>query len=113
MPLLMMNIQQSLWIVGKGENKKPASYETLYNWVQDFVKLYKELFGKELKFNAHSFRHSALESLSTGDHYVCKKLNKKFDLQELKLLAHHSDISTTDSYLKNKDDEMLAEAFGL
>ena len=95
---------ESLWIVGKGENKKPASYETLYNWVQDFVKLYKELFGKELKFNAHSFRHSALESLSTGDHYVCKKLNKKFDLQELKLLAHHSDISTTDSYLKNKDD---------
>ena len=44
---------------------------------------------------------------------MCRKLNKKFDLQELKLLAHHSDISTTDSYLKNKDDEMLAEAFGL
>lgn len=104
---------KSLWVVGKGENKRPASYVTLYNWVQDFVKLHETLFGENVQFNAHSFRHSALESLSTGEHYVCRKLNKKFDLQELKLLAHHSDISTTDSYLKNKDDEMLAEAFGL
>lgn len=103
----------SLWVVGKGENKRQASYETLYNWVQDFVKLYEELFGEKKQFNAHSFRHSSLEALSTGEHYVCKKLNKKFSLQELKLLAHHTDISTTDSYLKCKDEEMLAEAFGL
>lgn len=103
---------KSLWVVGKGENKRPASYVTLYNWVQDFVELYEELFEEKIQFNAHSFRHSALESLSTGEHYICKKLNKKFDLQDLKLLAHHSDISTTDSYLKNKDDEKLAEAFG-
>lgn len=103
----------SLWVVGKGEDKRKASYETLYNWVQGFIKLYEELYGEEKKFNAHSFRHSALEGLSTGDHYVCKKLNKVFSLQELKLLAHHSDISTTDSYLKCKDDEMLAAAFML
>ena len=31
----------------------------------------------------------------------------------LKVIAHHSDISTTQSYLKNKDEELLAEAFGL
>lgn len=104
---------ESLWVVGKDENKRPASYVTLYNWVQDFVDLHEQLFNERVPFNAHSFRHSALESLSTGEHYVCKKLNKKFDLKELKLLAHHSDISTTDSYLKNKDDELLAEAFGL
>lgn len=104
---------KSLWIVGKDENKRAASYVTLYNWVQDFVDLHEQLFEEKIPFNAHSFRHSALESLSTGEHYVCRKLNKKFDLKELKLLAHHSDISTTDSYLKNKDDELLAEAFGL
>lgn len=103
----------SLWIVGKDENKRPASYVTLYNWIQEFVDLYEELFGERIQFNAHSFRHSALESLSTGEHYICKKLNKQFELKELKLLAHHSDISTTDSYLKCKDDEMLAQAFGL
>lgn len=104
---------ESLWIVGKGENKKEASYVTLYNWIQDFVDLYEKLFGERVPFNAHSFRHSALESLSTGKHYICKKLNKNFELQELKIFAHHSDISTTDSYLKCKDDEVLAEAFGL
>lgn len=104
---------ESLWVVGNEDQRRPASYVTLYNWVQDFVKLHEQLFGEKVQFNAHSFRHSALESLSTGDHYLCKKLNKKFDLQELKLLAHHSDISTTDGYLKNKDDEQLAQAFCL
>lgn len=44
---------------------------------------------------------------------MCKKLNKKFELSELKLLAHHNDISTTDSYLKSKDEDLLLEAFAL
>lgn len=104
---------KSLWIVGKGENRRAASYETLYNWVVGFTKLYEKLFGEYKPFNAHSFRHSALENMSIGDHYVCKNLNKKFSLQELKLLAHHSSIDTTDGYLRCKDDEMLMEAFGL
>lgn len=104
----------SLWVVGSGENKRPASYETLYNWVQNFVDIYEELYGERMPFNAHSFRHSALESYSNGEHYVCEKLGgKKFELEELKLLAHHSDISTTSSYLKEKDEEFLLSAFGL
>ncbi len=100
----------SLWLTRTGT---PASYETLYAWVISWRKILEEATGEYKEFNAHSWRHSALESLSTGEHYVAKKLNKKFDIQELKLLAHHSDISTTDSYLKNKDEEMLLEAFGL
>lgn len=96
----------ALWITRQGE---PASYESLYAWCISW----RKILDNEKEFNNHSFRHSALESLSTGEHYVAKKLNKKFTIQELKLLAHHEDISTTDSYLKCKDEEMLLEAFGI
>lgn len=95
-----------LWLTRSGE---PASYETLYAWVISWQKI----LDNEKNFNAHSYRHSALENYSTGEHYVAKKLGKKFTIQELKLLAHHEDISTTDSYLRNKDEDMLLEAFGL
>lgn len=94
----------ALWITRQGE---PASYETLYAWCISW----RKILNNEKDFNNHSFRHSALESLSTGEHYVARKLNKKFSIQELKLLAHHESIDTTDSYLKNKDEEMLLEAF--
>lgn len=100
----------ALWLTRSGT---PASYETLYAWVISWRKIIEEATGEYKEFNAHSWRHSSLESLSTGEHYVARKLGKKFDIKELKVLAHHEDISTTDSYLKNKDEEMLLEAFGL
>ena len=96
----------ALWLTRSGT---PASYESLYAWVTSW----RKILDNEKEFNPHSFRHSALENYSTGDHYVAKKLEKKFTIQELKLLAHHEDLSTTDSYLKNKDEEMLLEAFGI
>ena len=74
----------------------------------------KKLEKADPTFNAHSFRHIALELLSTGDHYICKKLGKeKFELRELQLLANHSDISTTASYLADKSEDELLAAFGL
>lgn len=104
----------SMWVVGKGENKKPASYETLYNWVMSFRDILEDLTGEEIDFNPHSLRHSALENYSNGTHYVLKELGKdKLDIKVLKILANHSDISTTESYLKDKDMELLAETFGL
>lgn len=104
----------SMWVVGKGENKKPASYETLYNWVMSFRDILEDLTGEEIDFNPHSLRHSALENYSNGTHYVLKELGKdKLDIKVLKILANHSDISTTESYLKDKDMELLVETFGL
>ena len=99
-----------IWITQLGEL---ASYETLYTWVISWRKILEEETGEYKEFNAHSFRHSSLETLSTGEHYVARKLNKKFTIQELKLLAHHESIETTDGYLRCKDEEMLLEAFGL
>lgn len=96
----------TLWLTRDGS---PASYETLYFWVNSW----REILGNTKNFNPHSFRHSALENYSTGEHYVAKQLDKKFSIQELKLVAHHEDLSTTDSYLKCKDEEMLLDAFGI
>lgn len=101
-----LNSGESLWLTRSGT---PASYESLYAWVSSW----RKILNNEKDFNPHSFRHSALENYSTGEHYVAKNLGKKFELQELKLLAHHEDLSTTDSYLRRKDDELLLEAFCL
>lgn len=110
----------SLWVVGRGENKRQASYETLYMWVMDFCKILEELEGEYIPFNAHSFRHSSLDNLSNGTHYVCRLMAEKkgmsefkYDIQTLKLMAHHSDLSTTDSYLKDRSEEMLMSSFDL
>lgn len=99
----------TLWVT----NGKQTSYETLYYWVVSWRKILKEKFEEEKLFNPHSFRHSALENYENGTHYKARELNKKFSLQELKILAHHEDVSTTESYLKNKDDDLLLEAFGI
>lgn len=96
----------TLWLTRSGT---PASYESLYAWVCSW----REILNNEKEFNPHSYRHSALENYSTGEHYVAQRLDKKFTIQELKLLAHHEDLSTTDSYLRNKEEDMLLEAFGI
>lgn len=103
----------SLWIIGKGENKRPVTYDALYNRVVSWRKILLDKTGEYKELNAHSWRHISLELLSTGEHYLCKKLGKKFELNELKLLAHHNDLSTTDSYLRDKSDDMLLAAFGI
>lgn len=105
---------KSLWITKEDGEVKQASYESLYYWVRSWRPIIEEYSGEEKKFNAHSFRHISLELLSTGDHYICKKLGKeKFELRELQLLANHSDPSTTASYLADKSDDELLNAFGL
>jgi len=103
---------ESLWITGKGESKKEASYETLYNWVMNFRNILHELTGEMIEFNPHSLRHSSLENYSNGSHSVLKELGeKKLDIKVLKVLANHSSVDTTESYLKDKDQELLEEAF--
>ena len=105
---------ESLWVVGRGDSKRAAQYETLYNWTITFRKLLDDLTGQHIEMNPHSFRHSSLENYENGTHSGLKELGKeKLELKVLKVLANHSDISTTQSYLKDKDTEILNEAFGL
>lgn len=94
------------WLTISGN---PASYETLYAWVVSW----RKILDNTKEFNAHSWRHSALTNLENGTHYIARKLGKKFELKELQILAHHEDISVTDSYIKNRDEEILLSAFGM
>jgi integrase/recombinase XerD len=104
----------SLWVVGKDENKRQAQYETLYNWVVSFRSILEELTGEYIAFNPHSFRHSSLTNYHDGNHYVLKELGKdKFDLKVLKTLANHTSVETTEGYLPDRDQEILENAFGI
>lgn len=74
----------------------------------------KEEYGEDIPLNAHSFRHSALENYENGTHHSLQYLGQKsLDIKHLKTLANHNDTSTTESYLKDKDDEELKEIFGV
>ena len=99
-----------LWIDKDG---KLLTKATLYVWVKTWRNIIKRETGEYKKFNPHSFRHSALENYSDGTHYYARQIGKKFTLEALQLLANHSDISTTHSYLKDKSEDMLLEEFGL
>jgi len=99
-----------LWTVSNGS---PASYETLYNWVISWRKILQDETGIYKEFNPHSFRHSGANNLENGTHYLCRKLGKKFDLIQIQKLMNHSDISTTQSYLEDKSEAELLEAFGI
>lgn len=105
---------ESLWITGKNETKMPAKYETLYSWAVALRSVLKNTTGKDIDFGPHSFRHSALEAYESGTHYVLKELGKdNLDIKVLKVLANHNSVETTMSYLKDKDEELLNETFGI
>jgi len=103
---------ESLWVVGNGDKKRAASYEVLYTWAISIRPIIKELFDEDLMIASHSWRHIALENYSNGTHYVLKEMGKKeLPIEVLKVIAHHSDVSTTQSYLKDRDEELLNETF--
>ncbi|QOC57570.1 hypothetical protein [Enterococcus phage TJE4] len=105
---------ESLWVAGKGENKRARSYESLYSFCLTFRTILEEKTGVQLDINPHCFRHSSLDNYSNGTHHVLKELGKEsLDLKVLKLIAHHEDVSTTESYLMDRSDEILFEAFGI
>jgi len=105
---------ESMWITGKGSNKRELSYESLYAWAVSFRPIIKELFDDDVDLNSHSFRHASLTNYNNGTHAVLKELGKEsLPLNVLKLIAHHSSSETTESYIKNRDDEILSDAFGI
>lgn len=104
----------SLWYAGEGKARRARSYESLYSWVLNFREILEEETGEFIEINPHSFRHSSLTNYENGTHHTLKQLGKDhLPIEVLKVLANHESIDTTQSYLPNKDDELLAEAFGL
>jgi len=105
---------ESLWITGKGKNKRQVEPSALYQWAVSFRKVLEEKYDEEILLNSHSFRHSSLENYENGTHHSLKYLGvDRLDIKDLKALANHEDTSTTEKYLKNKDDERVKSLFGV
>lgn len=105
--------EEFLWYKKERNGKvKEVPIGTMYSWVKRWNKYLENITGKEYLFNIHSFRHTTLELLSTGNHYICDKNDgQKFNLEVLQALANHNDVSTTSSYLKEKKKDVLLQAF--
>lgn len=92
--------------------KAPGSAGYLYSLVTKWRKDLYVLTGKEYKINLHSIRHSCLQNMKDGTHYICKKLGiKEVPLDKLKLLANHNNVETTIGYLKDDSVSELEEFF--
>lgn len=92
----------------------PARAEVLYDWIISLRPIVEEITGKPSNLNVHTFRHSFIQNLSDGTHYLCREQNLgKVPLDKIKLLVNHSDISTTDSYRKDTSLEEIGELFGI
>ncbi len=104
----------TLWVTGKGDNKRPMTYTTMYGFVNEFREILKTRTGEDIPLNEHSFRHSSLQAYNEGTHHVLVESGKEgFNIHILQLLAHHSSSSTTEGYLKDQSEEQLAEAFNI
>lgn len=100
-----------LWLSVRGEKREVTS-GTLYNYALGFRSILESEYKTDIPLNVHSLRHTSLELYSTGQHPALKSMGKdKLDLNMLRILANHSDISTTQGYLKDTDSELLNELF--
>jgi integrase/recombinase XerD len=105
----------SLWIVGTGGKVHSASNKNIYDWIISAREVLKYIEGEEILFNVHSMRHSSLQNYSDGSHYMCQKINdgEGFPIEKLKILANHSNISTTSDYLKDDSISELESMFDI
>ena len=86
----------SLWITKHGGKTREIESGALYQWAISFRKVLEEKYDEEILLNSHSFRHSSLENYENGSHYSLRYIGlDKMDIKDLKVLANHSDTSTT------------------
>lgn len=105
----------SLWISGKGETARPITIAALYDRILKCNSILEDIRGEETNIFFHTCRHSRIECLLQGTDDRIKDENgnnKKFPLEQIMVLAHHSDVSTTQSYCKNHDEDTINEMFG-
>lgn len=107
----------SLWITGYGETAKPASKDVLYDRMAGKInKILSKVRGEETAIFFHTTRHSRIECLVQGTDMRLLDENgnpRKYPIEQVKVLAHHSDLSTTESYTKNHDEDTINEMFGI
>ena len=105
---------QGMWVDLKASVRKPIKKETLYDWVVKWRKDILNICEEEYDINVHSFRHSSLENMSIGTHWICKELGIEYvPIEKLKTIANHESIETTSSYLQDKSTQELESFFNI
>ncbi|ADZ83571.1 tyrosine-type recombinase/integrase [Cellulosilyticum lentocellum] len=110
---LHLSVKESgdaFWQSKYGEVKKTS---TLRGWVKDMYEILKEIDPSTPYFTPHSFRHTVIENLCNGTHYLCKKIGRKLTIEEAQIIVHHKSIDMTKSYMKPKDGEIVFKLFGI
>ena len=104
-----------LWVVDLEGDRRPADKHSLYDWFVNMRNLLSEIENEKGNFSVHSLRHTSLQNYSDGSHYVCKEMGQSggIPIEKLKVLANHSDISTTSGYLKDNSISELENLFGI
>ena len=97
----------------QGKHGPAKNTSTLRGWVGTMYKILKKLDSSTPYFTPHSFRHTFLENMTNGTHYICEEIGRPFTMEEAQLLAHHKSIDMTKSYLKPKDNELIFNMFGI
>ena len=103
--------RECFWIGDHGEPIKTES--TIREWVGKMRGILQELDSSAPYFTPHSFRHTFIENMSNGTHYLCKKLGRKLTTEEVQLIVHHKSIDMTKSYMKPKDNQIILGLFGI
>lgn len=107
---------ESLWISQVGNEKYQVTKEALYNRIANKCNnILTSVRGEKTNIFFHTIRHSRIECLVQGMDDRLKDENgnnRKYPIEQVKVLAHHSDLSTTESYTKNHDEDTLNEMFG-
>jgi integrase/recombinase XerD len=108
---------ESLWVIGKGELKREATYDNLYEMVLRIRKVFSELEGREINIFPHSYRHSRTECLLQGEDTRIidpqTGLPRVFTLEQVQKILHHADPKTTQSYSKDHTEEQIDQLLGI
>jgi integrase len=106
---------ESLWYKNSGDTRVEVTKEALYYRILKCNKILSEIRGEECNIFVHTLRHSRAECLLQGQDDRLKNpdgTNRKYTLDEVMVLLHHSDVSTTAGYAKNHDSDIIDGMFG-
>ncbi len=107
----------SLWVTDNGGEKRPLSdSSTLYDRIVKCSRILSGIRGEETNIFPHTCRHSRIECLLRGEDDRLKDENgnnKKFSIEQIMVFAHHSDVSTTQGYTKDRTEETINNMFGI
>lgn len=105
---------ESLWISNKNGEKEELKYEIFNYWCLKFRKIIFLLTKEKIDITPQTFRHSAVNNYTSGSHSALKDIGKdRLPLEVVQWMVHHSDVNTTQSYMKNNEAHNLAQYLDL